>query len=375
MDDDIVPPQGTEGLLDDLQPLIAVQPSEPPLQDTVLPSEAIQRELRTGILRANPHITLAEVSATATDSEAQRLITPRNVGQPLRNTHGTNTENASESPAEIMNPPYVDWADPRVVGRPGTTHPSTPSPDQETADAVGANQSSDGNDPERRLSGVNPPVTDGVVADGHNTTQTPQQPLTAPPNNQAHPSVGDAETDLDNPPSPASQSQAAIDGGGSNRDASSSKTSLLSRGFSGVKGFRRSLAMDAAMYAVTYVSNGAISIGNWFQACHTRDEIIDMAAHAYNLEHLKTGLTESTRGKRWKCTLPGGRTWCFRFLGNHSTTVPNGACFSRCSCGVIMDITSTGGRISRRATGRCWGGVGRRLSTVVGLRCPVWRRC
>ena len=364
----MVPPQGTGRLLD-LQTPMTVQPSEPRLQDTVSPSEAFQPELIIDNLRAISEITSTEVksSATATDSEAQQLITPRNVIQPLRNTHIMNTGNASESPAAVMNTPQPlserqhtsvevsgtttsegdvcaadvgtmgstnslpsspeghqinanlsggridpkrrlsfleadplvpDWAltlyQPTTalihdlvnlrVGSAETIPGSTPSPDQGTTDAVGANLSGDGNDPERRFSGVDPPVTDMAAADGHYTAQTPRQPLTVLPNDQVNPSVGNAETDPGNTPSPSSSSQAAIDGVGANRDASSSKNPPVS----GFKGFFK---------------NPLKSVADIFKPCHTEDEIIDMAARDYDLEHLKNGVTVDEFNRRidkWK---------------------------------------------------------------------------
>ena len=96
----MVAPQGT-ATPPDLQTLSTVQPSEPRLQDTVSLFEASQEELVTDNSRAVSEITSTEVksSATGTDAEAQQSITPRNVIQPLRNAHTTNTGNASESPA------------------------------------------------------------------------------------------------------------------------------------------------------------------------------------------------------------------------------------------------------------------------------------
>ena len=106
-DEDMVPPQSTARLPDDLQTPIVVQSSEPRLQDTVSPSRALRPGSVPDSLRAIPEITSPEAnpSATATDSEAQQLINPPSVVPPLHNTHRTNTGNASGSPAEVINTP------------------------------------------------------------------------------------------------------------------------------------------------------------------------------------------------------------------------------------------------------------------------------
>ena len=317
-------------------------------------------------MRATLEITSTEVksSATATDFEVQQRITPRNVIPPLHNAHTMNTGGASEAPAEVMDtvqplserkhtsveesgnttskgdisaadvgtvgspnslpssperhqantnlsngridlkrrllclkadPLVPDWAmtlyqpttalvDDQVdlsVDRAETIPDSTPSPNQgTTTDGVAANLSGDGNDPERRFSEVDPLVTDVAAADSHYTAQTPRPPFTALLNDQVNSSVGNAETNPGNIPSPSSSSQAAIDGVGVNRDASSRKN----LGGSGFKAWLK-------------------SIRDTVKPFHTEDEIIDMAARDYDLEHLKNGITVNEFNQRidkWK---------------------------------------------------------------------------
>ena len=100
----MVAPRGT-GTLPNLPTPINVQPSEPRLQDTVSPPAVPQQELVSENSRATSGITSTEprTSEIAPDAEAQPLITPRNVIQPLRNTHVMETGNASESPAEVID--------------------------------------------------------------------------------------------------------------------------------------------------------------------------------------------------------------------------------------------------------------------------------
>ena len=356
-DSDMVPPQGTGRLLD-LQTPVTVQPSEPPLQDTVSPSEDFPQESGPDDLRAISETTSTEVksSATATDSEAQQPSSPRNVTPPIRSTHIMNTGNASESPAEVTDtfqplserkhagvevsgtttskgdgfaadrdtmgsanslpsspeeyqtnanlsggrfdpegrPPYLKAGqlDPyslRTLRQPTTalndemslsvgsaeTIPGgPPSPDQGTTDAVGANLS------ERRGSEVDPPVTDTDAADSHDPAQTPRQPFPVLPHDQGNPSVGHAETDPGNTSSPPSNSQPAIDGVGAHRDASSSVVPPLDK--------------------IEYVRRKMIDC---LWPPYTEDEITDMAARDYDLEHLKNGITVdefNRRIDRWK---------------------------------------------------------------------------
>ena len=92
--------------------------------------------------------------------------------------------------------------------------------------------------------------------------------------------MGNAETNPGNTPSPSCSSQAAIDGVGANRDASSSKNPPVS----GFMGFFKSVA-------------------EIFKPCHNEDEIIDMAARDYDLEQLKNGISVDEFNQRidkWK---------------------------------------------------------------------------
>ena len=292
LDDDMIVSQGAGRLprrFPNTRTPRTVQPSEPRLQDTVLPSEDYQQRLVTNNSRATSEITSTEVgsSATATGAEAQQLITPQNVPQPLRNTGMMNIENVSEPPAEVMDTfqllPESRHTGVELSGATtsegegfaadggtmGSTDSLPPSPEGHWADA---NLSNDRIDPERGLSCSedDPSIPDLVAADtiimsspnsllsspeGHqaNINQSggridsrrrlssleadsfvPDLSLTLPrpPNdNQVDLSVGNAETNPADTPLPSSTSgnQAAIDGVGANPNTSSSQNPPVSR--------------------------------------------------------------------------------------------------------------------------------------------------
>ena len=129
-----------------------------------------------------------------------------------------------------------------------------------------------------------------AAANRHDTVQTPQQqPATGLPNEQIKSSVDNAETNNpDDAPSPSSSSQAAaIEGVEANRDASSSRNSLLSS-FS-LKGLK------------SYVKGGAEYLKSKDEA--RENEIIDMVTQDYYLAHLRMGLTQEEFNRRidkWK---------------------------------------------------------------------------
>ena len=171
------------------------------------------------------------------------------------------------------------------VGSAETLPGSTTSPDQGTTGGVGANLSGNGNDPERRVSEVDPLVPDIVDTDGHDTAQTPQQPSTVLPNDQVDSSGDNAGTNSGNTPSPANSSQAAIDGVVASRDASSGQSPLVSclKWFynRAVEGVNKRAQEDAEII----------------------DRIIKKASRDYDLEYLKRGLTVDEFNQRidkWK---------------------------------------------------------------------------
>ena len=120
--------------------------------------------------------------------------------------------------------------------------------------------------------------------------QTPAEPLTVPPNGQVNSSV-DAGTNPGNTPSPSSSRQVAIDGADANRDASSSKNSLSF----GAKWVWNIVA--------GCVEDGVKGFNKAFTPCLTENEIIEMAARDYDLEHLKNGISRDEYNQRidkWK---------------------------------------------------------------------------
>ena len=126
--------------------------------------------------------------------------------------------------------------------------------------------------------GVDLPVTDVAATDSDDTAQSPRQPFTVPPIDQVDPNIGDAETDPGNTPSAPTTRHAALDGVGADRDVSSSKNRLVS----GVKwGLEIAVGIPVA---------GAKRVDKASQPGHTPDEIIDMAAQDYDLEHLKNSI-------------------------------------------------------------------------------------
>ena len=184
------------------------------------------------------------------------------------------------------------------VGSAETIPGGTPSPDQDTTDGAGADLSGDGNDPERRFSEVDPLVTDMAAADRHYTAQTPRQPFTGLPIDQVNSSVGNAVANHGNTPSPSSSSQVAIDGVGVNRDASSCKNPPVS----GSKGLLKSLG-EKCNEVYERGKEACNSVAQSFEPCYTDEEIIDMAARDYDLEHLKNGVTVDEFNQRidkWK---------------------------------------------------------------------------
>ena len=160
------------------------------------------------------------------------------------------------------------------VGNAETTPGSTPSPGQGIIDGVGADLSGDGNDSERRLSEVHLRVTDLAAADSHDTTQTLRQTSIILPHAQVNLSVGNAETNSGDTPSPSNSSHAAIAGVGANhRDASSSQNILVS--------------------ALYWPWNKFLkpTRDHFTKPSYTVEEIIAMAARDYDLEGLRNGLS------------------------------------------------------------------------------------
>ena len=139
---------------------------------------------------------------------------------------------------------------------------------------MGANLSSDGSDPERRLSELDPLVTDIAATNSHDSTQTLRQPSTILPHDQVNSRVGNAETNSGDTPSPSNSSHAAIDGVGANhRDASSSQNTLVS--------------------ALVWIWNNVPKpfYDHLTKPSATDEEIIAMAARDYDLERLRNGLS------------------------------------------------------------------------------------
>ena len=172
------------------------------------------------------------------------------------------------------------------VGSAETISGGPPSLDQGTTDAVSASLSGDGNDPERRASEADQLVTNMDAANSHDPAQTPQ-PFPVLPHEQVNSSVGHAETDPGNTPSPSSSSQPAIDGVGAHCDASSSENPPVSF----FQGFRNKVT---EIFKPSYTEDEI-----------TEDEITDKAARDYDLEHLKNGITVDEFNRRidqWKET-------------------------------------------------------------------------
>ena len=234
------------------------------------------------------------------------------VDPPVTDVAAANDDNTAQTPPQPFAIPPHNQVN-SSVGNAETDPGSSPEPNHATTDTVGANPSDDGNDLERRSSGVDPLVTDVTAADSDDAAQTPREPLTVPLKDQVNSSVVDAQTppqpltdpltdqvnrsvdaatNPDNTPSPSSSRQAAIDGVGANRDASSSKNTPVS----GPPGFWKSLVGF-------WTSPVKSTDERFFTPCHTEDEIIDMAAREYDLEALKKSLTMDVYNQRidqWK---------------------------------------------------------------------------
>ena len=262
-------------------------------------SRSDQKQERASNQQEQQSSSEVKSSATATGSQAQKLTTPRNAMQPLRDAHMVDSGNASESPNQVMDtlrplselkhtsvqvPGTTQNSDIPSTADEGNTGITTALQSSPEIRLVNANVSGDSNDPERRLSflEVDPLVADLAAADSSHTAQTLRKPFTVLADDEVDLSVGNAETNPGNISSPSSVDQATSGEVDINRDASFGKDPPVS----GLKGF---FERAAGIFKMT--------------PSYTKDEIISMAAHDYSLEHLENGIAVdefNQRIKEWK---------------------------------------------------------------------------